>query len=73
MPQQDLDALREPLLRPLGHSFRAPNRVALYLFGDGSWVIENFNDQPVTVKLDGTPHELGPRAWTCHWENASGR
>ena len=42
LPQAELDAVRAAILRPLGHTFRAPNRVALYLFADGSWVIENF-------------------------------
>jgi hypothetical protein len=36
LPQARLDALRHPLLRPLGRSFRAPNKVGLYLFDDGS-------------------------------------
>ena len=53
LPQGDLDALRQWLLKPLGLTFKAPNRVALYLFADGSWVVENFNDRAVTVELDG--------------------
>jgi hypothetical protein len=70
LPQQVLDAVRQPLLRPLGHSFRAPNKVALYLFEDGSWVIENFNDQPATVELDGTSQTIKPRSWTYRWKSA---
>ena len=73
LPQQTLDAIRKPLLRPLGHSFRAPNKVALYLFDDGSWVIENFNDQPVTVELDGTSQTINPRSWVYRWKSASTR
>ena len=53
LPQATLDALRAPLLQPLSRRFEAPNRVALYLFSDRSWVVENFNDEPVTVRLDG--------------------
>ena len=34
------------------------NRVALYLFEDGSYVIENFNDERVALKLDGKSHEM---------------
>ena len=68
MQQDDLDRLREPLLRPLGHSFRAPNRVALYLFADGSWVVENFNDEQVTVELDGATHDVPARAWIYRWK-----
>ena len=58
MPQADLDAIRQPLLKPLGHTFKAPNRVALYLFADGSWVVENFADQPATVQLDDVEMEV---------------
>jgi hypothetical protein len=73
LPQSELDAIRRPLLRPLGHSFRAPNKVALYLFDDGSWVIENFNDQPATVELDGTSHTVNPRSWVYRWKSANTR
>jgi len=73
LPQQTLDAIRQPLLRPLGHTFRAPNKVALYLFDDGSWVIENFNDQPVTVELDGTSQTINPRSWIHRWKSANTR
>jgi hypothetical protein len=73
LPQARLDAFRRPLLRPVGHTFRAPNKVALYLFGDGSWVIENFNDQPVTVELDGISQIVEPRSWVQHWKTANPR
>ena len=52
LPQSTLDTLRQPLLQPFGHTFKSPNRVALYLFADGSWVVENFNDRPVQVELN---------------------
>jgi hypothetical protein len=68
LPQAALDALRQPLLGPFGRRFESPNRVALYLFEDGSHVIENFNDEPVTVKLDGHPEELAPRGWIYRWK-----
>lgn len=61
--QAELDALRQPLLGPLGRRFEAPSRVALYLFEDGRWVVENFHDEPVTVKLDGKSQQIAPRAW----------
>jgi len=67
LSRERLDAIRRPLLRPLGHSFQAPNRTALYLFGDGSWVIENFNDEPVSVSLDGTTRQVAPRGWLYQW------
>jgi hypothetical protein len=68
LPQAELDRLREPLLRPLGRRFEAPNRVALYLFDDGSWVIENFNDREVEAKLDGKSHPIPARGWRMEWK-----
>ncbi len=68
LPPSKLDAIRAPLLRPLGHSFEAPNRVGLYLFDDGSWVVENFNDEPATVTLDGAGHTVSARGWLCRWQ-----
>jgi hypothetical protein len=68
MPQADLDRFRESLLAPLGRRFDSPNRVALYVFADGSWVIENFRDESAVVKLDGKPLTVEPRSWTWHWQ-----
>jgi hypothetical protein len=67
LPQSELDHLREPLLRPFERKFEAPNRVALYLYDDGSYVIENFGDRPATVKLDGASREIPARGWSLHW------
>lgn len=69
LPQSELDLLRTPLLRPLGHSLQAPNRVAFYLFADGSWVIENFNDEAVTVEVDSRPQLVAARGWTMQWQS----
>ena len=68
LSQESLDAIRRPILEPIGRSLEAPCRVALYLFSDGSWVIENFNDRPVTAKLDGQALEFEPRGWICRWK-----
>lgn len=67
LPQADLEAIRRPLLEPLGRTFKAPNRVALYLFADGSWVVENFNDSPASVQLDGAALEIAARGWRYNW------
>jgi hypothetical protein len=67
LPQVELDGLRTLLLCPLGHTLRAPSRVAFYPFADGSWVIENFNDEAVTVELDGQTRQVAPRGWIMHW------
>ena len=66
--QKELDALRAPLLRPLKVSFHAPNRVALYLFGDGSWVVENFNDEAVDADLNGKRLTVAARGWVYQWK-----
>jgi hypothetical protein len=65
--QGDLDQLREPFLRPWGLCFQGPNRVALYLFEDGSVVVENFNDKPATVKLQGKARTVEGRGWWLQW------
>ena len=71
MPRAELDALRAAMLRPLGHTFRAPGRVALYLFADGSWVIENFNDEPVVVELAGKQQRVAGRSWAMQWKSGN--
>ena len=43
------------------------NRVGLYLFSDGSRVLENFRDEPAAVELDGTTHRLPARGWVYEW------
>ena len=68
LPQETLDRLRQPLLRPFETGFRAPNQVGLYLFKDGSWVIENFNDQPAQVELNGRKLVVEPRGWQKMWK-----
>ena len=65
--QKDLDELRAALLRPFKTLFAAPDQVALYLFGDGSWVIENFNETPASVELNGKPETVPARGWLQHW------
>jgi hypothetical protein len=55
------------LLAPLKTSFQAPNQVSLYLFGDGSYVLENFNDQPVNAVLNGRSIPVPARDWILHW------
>ncbi|MBU4270594.1 MAG: hypothetical protein KKA28_01835 [Planctomycetes bacterium] len=67
LPTEELNALRAAILPSLGHTFRAPNRVALYLFTDGSWVIENFNDKSVDVELDGSSRMIAARGWLLQW------
>ncbi|HPS00341.1 MAG TPA: hypothetical protein PLA90_02245 [Candidatus Sumerlaeota bacterium] len=51
MPQKELDALRAPFLAALGVTLSAPAKVSLYLYGNDKYVLENFNDEPVTVEF----------------------
>ena len=67
LPESALNDLRAFLLRPLKVSFQAPNRVGLYYFRDGSWVVENFNDQSAPVKLNGRPLTVPARDWRYDW------
>jgi hypothetical protein len=71
LSESDLDTLRAALLQPLSRRFEAPNRVALYLFDDGSWVVESFNDDAVTVKFDGQPLRIDGRGWRTRWLSAT--
>ena len=68
LPQAELDALRAPLLKPFRAGLRAPNQVALYLFKDGSWVVENFNDREASVELSGRSFSVSARGWRMQWE-----
>ena len=62
-----VDDFRAPLLSALHVTFRAPDQVALYLFSPNGWVVENFNNEPVTVVLNGESLKIGGRGWLCHW------
>ncbi len=68
LDQQALDTLRTPLLRPFKTTFTAPNRVALYLFADRSWVAESFNDDAVHATIDNKTIELPARGWVSNWK-----
>jgi hypothetical protein len=63
----ELEAIRVPLLKPFGVTFRAPNQVGLYLFQDGSWVVENFNRVPVEATLQKQVIPLPARGWKFEW------
>lgn len=67
LPQKELDAIRQPLLEPFGCTFNAPSRIGLYLFDDGSWVVENFHDQPETVQVDRADVAVASRGWVYRW------
>ena len=66
--QAELDPLRAALLKPLSVDFRAPNKTGLYLFSDGSRVVENFNNEPIEVQLNGNSETIPARGWAAHWK-----
>lgn len=68
LPARELDELRRPLLAPFHVSFSAPNQVALYLFQDGSWVIENFTDEDAVIRLNDRSLSVPARGWRKQWK-----
>ena len=68
LTQAELDPLRAALLKPLGAEYRAPGKTGLYLFSDGSRVIENFNDEPVAVEFGGKKETIPARGWSLVWK-----
>lgn len=51
MKQEELNPVRNHLLAPLGMQFDAPNKVSFWLLGNNTFIVENFNDNPVDVSL----------------------
>ncbi|MHC4356448.1 MAG: hypothetical protein ACYS0H_27410, partial [Planctomycetota bacterium] len=49
--REQLRPIRKKLLGPFGLDFDAPNKVALYLIGHDCLIVENFNDEPVSVSI----------------------
>ncbi len=67
MPAGEVNALRELFLKPFQTVFQAPGGIGFYLFRDGSWVMENFNDQSSHVKLNDQELTVQARGWLYHW------
>ncbi len=51
LTREQLKPIRDKLLAPLGVRFDAPNKVALYLFGDHCVAVENFNNEATRASL----------------------
>jgi hypothetical protein len=52
LSREELNAIRDKMLKPFGVKFDAPAMVGLYLMGDDLIVIENFKDDAVSVTLE---------------------
>jgi hypothetical protein len=64
----ELEPLRAAMLKSVGVEFRAPNKIGLYLFTDGSCVIENFNEEPIEVQFNGKSETVPARGWSARWK-----
>lgn len=67
MSQPEIDTLRASMLAPFHVTFSGPNSVGLYLYADGSWVVENFNDESATATLNGRKFTVAARDWRTEW------
>jgi hypothetical protein len=52
MTRDDIKPFRDKLLAPFGMKFDTPNKVELYLFGDGTFAVGNINDEAIDVTLE---------------------
>ena len=52
LSREELNGIRNKMLKPFGVKFDAPGMVALYFMGDDLFVIENFRDEMVSVSLE---------------------
>jgi hypothetical protein len=68
LTQKELDPIRDALLAPYRTTFHAPTQVGLYLFTDGSYVVENFSDQEAAVELNGASLKVPARSWITRWK-----
>jgi hypothetical protein len=50
--REELNVMRDKMLAPWGIKFDTPTQVAFYLIGDDIIAIENFNNNPVDIKLE---------------------
>jgi hypothetical protein len=52
---------------PISSDSEGPSRAALNSLTNEGWVVENFNNEPVTVVLNGQSLSIAARGWICHW------
>lgn len=68
LPEEQLNELRRTMLSPWSMTVRGPNKLGVYVYADGSYVLENFNDEPVRVEFNGVQHTIGARDWIQVWK-----
>jgi len=59
LSREEVNDIRNKMLKPLGLSFDAPTMVSLYLMGEDLIIIENFKDEAVSVTLE-TEFSMSP-------------
>ena len=67
LPAERVDAIRTAMLRPFDVRFQGPARTALYLFEDGSWIVESFHDVQIHVAINDQPVEIEAHGWFQSW------
>ncbi len=65
------DPVKGAHARTILAAIRGPNRAALDLFADRSWTVENCDDEPIKVKLDGQRLRVEDCGWRFHWQFAT--
>ncbi len=68
LSQQQINELQAKVLKPFKVNFKSGNKVGFYLYSDGSYVIENFNNEPVDVELNGKILKIDSRGWIYEWK-----
>ncbi len=68
VPAHVADGIRAPLLKAFALTLECPSGVSFYPFHDGSWVLENFTNEPVVARLNGQSIEIAPRGWCYRWK-----
>jgi len=68
-PPDGLDATRAALLKPFGIQFSAPVNTSIFPFSDGSWVVENFADNPVDAVINGQSVHVDAHGWVYNWKS----
>lgn len=56
-PENTLNALRQLLTKDIDVRIEAPAKVSLFAYDNGTFIVESFLDEPVTIKIS-TPKEI---------------
>jgi len=68
LSREELDRIKQIMMKPFGVSLSTPNKVGFYLYSDGSWVIANFDEQPALITFNGETLTVPARGWMYEWK-----